>query len=58
MKHYAKFGFKDFIIASGFKHELIKKYFNKRIKDWKVKVVNTGINTLTGGRIKRLKKNY
>ena len=56
MKHYAKFGFKDFIIASGFKHKFIKKYFIKRVKDWKIKVVNTGINTLTGGRIKRLKK--
>ena len=56
MKHYAKFGFKDFIIATGFKHEFIKRYFIKRIKDWNVKVINTGINTLTGGRIKRLKK--
>ena len=41
MKQNAKFGFKDFIIATGFKHEFIKRYFNKRIKDWNVKVVNT-----------------
>ena len=32
MSHYAKYGFKDFIIATGFKHEFIKKYFQKRIK--------------------------
>ena len=35
---------------------LLKGTLIKRIKDWNVKVVNTGINTLTGGRIKRLKK--
>ena len=26
MSHYAKYGFKDFIIASGYKKEVIKKY--------------------------------
>ena len=29
MKHYANYGFKDFIIASGYKHNYIKNYFNK-----------------------------
>lgn len=56
MSHYAKYGFKDFIIATGFKHEFIKKYFQKRIKDWNIKIINTGINSMTGGRLKRLKK--
>lgn len=55
MNHYAKYGFKNFIIAAGFKANMIKKLFKKKYFDWKVKVVNTGKETLTGGRIKRLK---
>jgi len=56
MRHYSKFGFKEFIIASGYKENIIKKYFNKKILDWKIDVVNTGLNSQTGGRLKRLKK--
>ncbi len=56
MKIYAKYGFKDFIIATGYKNKVIKKYFKKKIKDWKIKIVFTGSNTMTGGRIKRLRK--
>ena len=29
MSHYAKYGFKDFILATGFKHNIIKNYFKK-----------------------------
>ena len=29
INYYAKFGFKDFIIASGYKSKIIKKYFEK-----------------------------
>lgn len=56
MKHYAKFGFNDFIIATGYKSQIIEKYFSKKIKNWKIKIVNTGNKTMTGGRLKRLKK--
>ena len=56
MKHYSKYGFKDFVIASGYKKSIIKKYFKKKILDWKIDVVNTGLNSQTGGRIKRLRK--
>ena len=56
MKHYSKFGFTDFIIAAGYKKNIIKKYFKKKIKNWTVNVVDTGLNTMTGGRIKRLEK--
>ena len=56
MKHYSKFGFKEFIIASGYKENIIKNYFSKKILDWKIDVVNTGLNSQTGGRLKRLKK--
>ncbi len=56
MRAYAKYGYKEFIIATGYKGKIISDYFKKRIKDWKVKIVFTGLNTMTGGRIKRLKK--
>ncbi len=55
IKHYEKFGFKDFIIASGYKHSIIKQYFDKKFKNLNIKVLNTGKETMTGGRIKRLK---
>ena len=55
--HYYKFGIKDFIIAAGYKKKFIKDYFTKKkIKDLKIKVIDTGLNTMTGGRLKRLEK--
>jgi glucose-1-phosphate cytidylyltransferase len=76
MRHYAHYGFKDFLIALGYKGEVIKKYMvdyaslNSNLTvnmktgdveihdgfrpDWRVELVDTGIATLTGGRIKRL----
>ena len=55
MKLYAKHGFKEFIIALGYKGNLIKKYFKKKKFNWNIKLVDTGLNTMTGGRLKRLK---
>jgi glucose-1-phosphate cytidylyltransferase len=76
MKHFASFGFHEFVIGLGYKGEYIKKYMvdysalngNLRIgmrdghvavegarrPDWTVDLVDTGMETLTGGRIKRL----
>jgi glucose-1-phosphate cytidylyltransferase len=76
MNHYAKYGFKEFYIALGYKSEIIKDYFlnyrtlnsdftidlgtgdithhNFDNLDWKITLVNTGENTMTGGRIKRV----
>ena len=55
--HYHNFGFKNFIIAAGYKKQIIINYFkNKKIKNVNIKVVDTGLNTMTGGRLKRLKK--
>tara|TARA_X000000950_G_C13879722_1_gene646387 strand:- start:1183 stop:1878 length:696 start_codon:yes stop_codon:yes gene_type:complete len=56
MNHYSKFGISDFIVAAGYKKNIIKNYFKKKIKDWNVKIVDTGLNTMTGGRLKRLEK--
>ena len=56
MKHYSNFGFTDFIIPVGYKGDHIKKYFRKKFKNWTIKIVPTGIKTMTGGRIRRIKK--
>ncbi len=56
MKHYSRYGYEDFIIALGYKSKVIKNYFKKNKFPWKIKLVNTGLNTMTGGRLKRLKK--
>lgn len=76
MKHFAHYGFNDFVIALGYLGEVVKKYFvdyytlesdltinlktgdmithEKQREDWNVTLVDTGIQTYTGGRIKRL----
>ena len=55
--YYAKYNFTEFIIAGGYKYKIIEKYFNsKKLSKYSVKVINTGLNTLTGLRIKKLKK--
>lgn len=76
MKIYNHYDFKDFVIALGYKGEVIKKYMldycklssdltvnlkNGNVKyhngdtiDWTVQLIDTGLNTMTGGRIKRL----
>ena len=56
MKLYAKYGYKDFYIALGYKGEVIKKFFNKKLFDWNINLIETGEITMTGGRLKRLKK--
>jgi len=56
INHYKKFGFDDFYIALGYKSNVIKKYFKKKKLNCKIKLVNTGHHTMTGGRLKRLKK--
>ena len=55
--HYYSYGIKEVIIATGYKHKIIKDYFkNFFYKDLNIKIVNTGLNTLTGLRIRKLKK--
>lgn len=57
IKYYQYYGFNDFILATGYKSSHFKKYFeNNKIKKSNVKLVYTGKETLTGGRILRLKK--
>ena len=57
IKYYSVFGFSEFIICGGYKVNIIKKYFKKKLnKSWNIKVVNTGKNSNTGERLKRIKK--
>ena len=56
MDHYSKYGFNDFYIATGYKGKIIKDYFKKNYFSGKIKIIDTGKNTMTGGRLKRLKK--
>ena len=56
MSHYSEYGFKEFFIATGYKGNVIKKYFKKNFFNWKINVIDTGKKTMTGGRLKRLKK--
>lgn len=78
MQHYASYGFKDFVLALGYKSEYVKEYFlnfyslncdftvrlgsgkvdylNTTKLDWNVTLVDTGLDTLTGGRLLRLQK--
>jgi len=56
MEHFAKFGFKEFYIAVGYKGDVIKKFFKNKFKKWNINIIETGKNTMTGGRLKKLKK--
>ena len=56
MEHYAKYGFTDFYIALGYKGSVIKKYFKNKKFKWNINLIDTGLKTMTGGRLKRLKK--
>ena len=68
MKHYLDYKFNEFIIATGYKKNLIKRYFKNFEKEekpfdfkinnnrCKITIVDTGSRTMTGGRIKRLQK--
>ena len=77
MKRYAMYGVTDFIIALGYKGEVIKDYFfhyrhfgsdmdinlqtgqvlisDESVENWTVRLVDTGEDTMTGGRLGRLR---
>ncbi len=76
MKHYAHYGYKDFVLALGYKGNAIRDYFlnyynynndfsidlrnagkieiqnNNLIEDWKITLVETGADSMTGYRVK------
>lgn len=76
MQGYAACGFKEFVIALGYKGEQVKDYFlnyryrtrnlcvslasgevtiqDGNVLDWTVHLLDTGVETQTGGRVKRV----
>ena len=53
MNIYAKHGFTDFTIAGGYKSEVIFEWVKTLKTDWSIEVIDTGLETQTGGRIKK-----
>jgi glucose-1-phosphate cytidylyltransferase len=53
MNMYARFGFKDFVIAAGYKSESIFDWVKKFKSNYNINVLDTGLDTPTGGRIKK-----
>ncbi len=77
MKHYAHYGHDDFLIALGYKGEVIKRFFaeyahlasdltvnlrdgkvirhtTRPEEEWSVSLIDTGLHTHTGGRIRKM----
>ena len=52
MMHYVEYGLQDFVIATGYRGEMIERYVAQL--PWPVECIDTGATTKTGGRIKRL----
>lgn len=55
IKFYIKHGVKDILLLGGYKFEELEK-FAKKYKKLKIKTINTGLNTETGGRLLLAKK--
>jgi glucose-1-phosphate cytidylyltransferase len=77
MKYYASYGFKEFVVALGYKGNVIKRFLldysscwgsvsinmhtrevtmhDQMDEDWLVHLVDTGLESSTGGRIRRVR---
>ena len=53
MNVYARQGYTDFVIATGYKGEVIHRWVADLQENWNVQALDTGENTQTGGRIKQ-----
>jgi len=58
MKFYSYYGINNFIICLGYKGDvLVKELIKFTLKEsWNVKFVQTGLKTMTGGRVKKIEK--
>ncbi|HUR77942.1 MAG TPA: sugar phosphate nucleotidyltransferase [Acidimicrobiales bacterium] len=52
MEIYAAHGFTDFVLAAGYKKEMLQDFADKLEAPWTVDVVDTGEETNTGGRVR------
>jgi glucose-1-phosphate cytidylyltransferase len=58
MTIYAFQGFNDFVIATGYKSEVISDWVKNLKSNFRIEIVNTGIETQTGGRIRQCMERY
>lgn len=58
MNIYATQGFDDFVIATGYKGEVIIDWVKNLNSSWKIETVDTGLDTQTGGRIAQCLKRF
>lgn len=56
MKIYSSQGYDDFILCLGFKGEKIQEYFKNTSEDWNIVFVDTGLDTPTGERLKKVER--
>ena len=56
MKIYSYYGIKDFVICLGYRIDLFKEFFNSLDEDWNVELVDTGLESCTGARLKKVEK--
>lgn len=53
MSIYAQQGLNDFVVATGYKGEVISQWVDSLEINWNIETVDTGLETQTGGRIKK-----
>ena len=53
MNIYASQGFDDFVIATGYKGEVIRDWVHNLNTEWNIQTLDTGSETQTGGRIRQ-----
>jgi len=79
MKYYASFDYTDFVVALGYKADVVKEYFlnynealtndlvvsgggrnvellSRDIHDWSITLINTGMHSVIGQRLKKLER--
>ncbi|HRH41792.1 MAG TPA: sugar phosphate nucleotidyltransferase [Pyrinomonadaceae bacterium] len=56
LKIFSSFGHRDFILCLGFLGNKIKQYLTENNEDWNIVFAETGLDTNTGGRIKKVEK--
>jgi glucose-1-phosphate cytidylyltransferase len=60
MSVFAKQGYSEFILALGYKQEIVREWLQKfdNPLNWKIDPLDTGLDTQTGGRIKQCIEKY
>ena len=55
MNYYSFYGHKEFYLALGYKAEIFNEFFKSYStpQDWNINLIDTGLETMTGGRLKR-----